>query len=209
MTERNRRDGVRSASGRLSSDKGRPAGAASGAPDAVPSDTDPELVEDLAAQPRVEEELSAAREEAARNLEAAQRWQAEFENFRRRQATLAEDQALRAGERMVERLLPAIDDLERAIDHAVGGGDVEHLLKGVEAVRTQILGVLSREGVEVIDPFGEPFDPNQHHAVSQREDPELAEHTVVEVFQRGYRMHGRVLRPAMVVVSTGGPERSA
>ncbi|HEX9093978.1 MAG TPA: nucleotide exchange factor GrpE [Coriobacteriia bacterium] len=173
---------------------------------------DPELVEDLGGQlapaRELEAELEATREEAARNLAAAQRWQAEFENFRKRQAAVAQDQAARAGERIVERLLPAIDDLERAIDHAVGGGDVEHLLKGVEVVRAQILDVLVREGVEVIDPFGEAFDPNLHHAVSQRVDTDLAEHTVVEVFQKGYRLGCRVIRPAMVVVSSGGPERA-
>jgi molecular chaperone GrpE len=172
---------------------------------------DPQSVEDLGAQFAPERdmaaELEAAREEAGRNLEAAQRWQAEFENFRRRQTTQAEDQVLRASERVVERLLPVIDDLERTIDHTVAGGDLGHLLQGVEMVQKQVIDVLGREGVEVIDPFGQPFDPHAHQAVSQRDDASLPEHTVVEVFQKGYSMHGRVLRPAMVVVSHGGPER--
>lgn len=180
-------------------------------PDADGDALDPELEDDLAAlltpERQAEAELAAAREEAARNLVVAQRWQAEFENFRKRQAALAEEQALRAGERIIERLLPAIDDLERAIDHAITSGDAEDIVKGVESVHTQLLDVLAKEGVDVLDPFGEAFDPNVHHAVSQREDPGLAEHTVVEVFQKGYRMHGKVLRPAMVVVSSGGPER--
>lgn len=172
---------------------------------------DDEREADLGAQAPgadLEVALVAAREETARAVEAAARWQAEFENFRRRQSAQAEDQALRAGERMVERLFPVIDDLDRAVDHAVGGGDLEHLLKGVEMVSKQIADILGREGVEVIDPFGQPFDPNLHHAVNQVEDTEVPEHTVVEVFQRGYSMHGRVLRPAMVVVSSGGPERA-
>jgi molecular chaperone GrpE len=152
-------------------------------------------------------DLEAAREEAGRNLETAQRWQAEFENFRRRQAAQAEDQALRAGERVVERLLPVMDDLERTIDHTLQGGDLGHLLQGVEMVQKQLVDVLAREGAEVIDPFGEEFDPHVHQAVSQREDASLPEHTVVDVLQKGLRMHGRVLRPAMVVVSSGGPGR--
>lgn len=176
---------------------------------AAPEIVDPELVEDLGAQlspgRALASELEEARAEALRNLETAQRWQAEFENFRRRQTALAEDQALRASERVVERLLPVIDDLERTIGHTVAGGDLGHLLAGVEMVQKQIVDVLGREGVEVIDPFGEAFDPNLHHAVSQKEDPSVPEHTVVEVFQKGYRMHARVLRPAMVVVSHGGP----
>jgi molecular chaperone GrpE len=172
---------------------------------------DPQSAADLGAQVPLQgdlaAELDAAREEAGRNLETAQRWQAEFENFRRRQAAQAEDQALRAGERVVERLLPVIDDLERTIDHTLQGGDLGHLLQGVEMVQKQLVDVLGREGVDVIDPFGEAFDPHIHQAVSQREDPTLPEHTVVDVLQKGFRMHGRVLRPAMVVVSSGGPGR--
>jgi molecular chaperone GrpE len=174
---------------------------------------DPQSVEDLGAQlipgRDMDAEIEALRAEATRNLEAAQRWQAEFENYRRRQTAQAEDQVNRASERVVERLIPVIDDLERTIDHTVAGGDLGHLLKGVEMVQAQLVDVLGREGVEVIDPFGEEFDPHSHQAVSQQDDATLPEHTVIEVFQKGYRMHGRVLRPAMVVVSHGGPEREA
>jgi molecular chaperone GrpE len=172
---------------------------------------DPELVEDLGPQLAPDRDmpakLEAARADAARNLEAAARWQAEFENFRRRQSALASDQAARAGERVVERLLPVIDDLERTIDHTIAGGDLAHLLAGVEMVDRQLVAVLEREGVEVIDPFGAEFDPHLHQAVSQREDAGVPDHTVLEVLQKGYSMPGRVLRPAMVVVSTGGPAR--
>ncbi len=173
------------------------------------SPVDPELEEDLAAMPDLEAELEQAREEAARNLASAQHWQAEFENFRKRQTAQAADQATRAGQRIVEELLPVLDNLERAIDQTVRGGDLDHLVKGVESVHAQILGVFTKEGVEVIDPFGAAFDPTVHQAVNQVEDPELPEHTVVEVFQKGYAMGGRVVRPAMVVVSTGGPARKA
>ncbi|MDO8915933.1 MAG: nucleotide exchange factor GrpE [Coriobacteriia bacterium] len=176
-----------------------------------PAPIDDEREADLGAQvpgAELEAELVASREETVRAVEEAARWQAEFENFRRRQAAQSQDQALRASGRVVERLFPVIDDLDRAVEHAVGGGDLEHLLKGVEMVSKQIMDVLGREGVEIIDPFGQPFDPNLHHAVNQVEDREVPEHTVVEVFQKGYSMNGRVLRPAMVVVSSGGPERA-
>lgn len=169
---------------------------------------DPELEQDLAAMLDAEGDLGAqlvaAREEAGRNLAAAQHWQAEFENYRKRQAAQAIDQANRASERVVESLLPVIDNLDRAIEHAGGAGESEHLLKGVTAVRSQLLAVLDREGVEPIEPLGAAFDPNEHHAVSQTEDASVPEHTVLQVLQPGYRMHGRVLRPAMVVVSSGG-----
>jgi molecular chaperone GrpE len=185
------------------------------APKAAPG-TDPELVDDLgamlAAGRDAEAELDAARDEAARNLAAAQKWQAEFENYRKRQERDLADMRGRAGERIITELIPVLDDLDRAIEHTVAsaasGGELEHLLAGVEMVRTRILGVFAKEGVEVIDPFGAAFDPNLHHAVGQREDAELPEHTVVEVYQKGYLMGGRVVRPAMVMVSAGGPERT-
>jgi molecular chaperone GrpE len=183
----------------------------------VPAGFDPELVEDLGAQ-LVEERdasaaLAAAQEEAGRNLATAQRWQAEFENYRKRQERDLADMRARASERIVLELLPVLDDLDRAIDHTVAsaasGTELEHLLAGVEMVRTRILGVFGKEGVELVDPFGAVFDPNLHQAVGQREDPDVPEHTVVEVYQKGYVLGGRVIRPAMVLTSTGGPEPKA
>lgn len=188
-----------------------PTGARSN-PGTSPLDTsiDPELVEDLGPElelrgDQVEAELEAARNEAADCRDVALRAQAEFENFRKRMAREREEERRRAGERLVSEMLPAIDSLERAIEHTTAGGDLKHLLAGVEAVHSQILAVLGKEGVEVIDPFGEHFDPTNQQAVSQREDTEVPDGTVVEVFQTGYALGGRVLRPAMVVVSTGGP----
>ena len=111
-----------------------------------------------------------------------------------------------------ERSLPRVvhahpeDENRRAIDHTTAGGDLKHLLTGVEAVHTQLLGVLGKEGVTVIDPMGEHFDPMTQQAVSQTEDPDVPEGTVVDVFQKGYALGGRVIRSAMVVVSTGGPQ---
>ncbi|MDO8964057.1 MAG: nucleotide exchange factor GrpE [Coriobacteriia bacterium] len=177
------------------------------------SGLDPELESDLgaifAAAGSVEEELADAREEAARSLATAQRWQAEFENYRKRQERDQADIRARAGQRIVTELIPVIDDLDRAIDHTAASagvaGELEHLLRGVEMVRSRILAVFAKEGVEVIDPLGQAFDPHAHQAVSQREDVGVPEHTVVEVYQKGYRMGGIVVRTAMVVVSTGGP----
>jgi molecular chaperone GrpE len=182
----------------------------------TPSGLDPELEGDLGAllgaEREASAELEAAREEAARNLAAAQKWQAEFENYRKRQERDAADVRARAAERIVVELLPVLDDLDRAIDHTVAstasGSELEHLLSGVEMVRTRILGVFAREGVQVVDPFGAAFDPHMHQAVGQREDPDVPEHTVLEVYQKGYVLGGRVIRPAMVLVSTGGPAQA-
>ncbi len=173
---------------------------------------DPELESDLGAEfdlrgDQLQQELEAAKEDAARHLEAAQRVQAEFENFRKRTLREMEEARQRAGQRLIEGLLPVVDNLERAIDHTVAGGDLGHFLRGVELVHQQVSDVFGKEGVEVLDPLGGPFDPNLHQAVGQREDAEVPDGTVVEVFQKGYSLAGRVLRPAMVIVSTGGPSR--
>jgi molecular chaperone GrpE len=153
----------------------------------------------------LETELEAARNEAAEMRDRALRTAAEFDNFRKRITREREEERRRAGERLVTEMLPAIDNLERAIAHAEAGGDEKHLLGGVEAVYTQLLGVLGKEGVEIIDPSGEAFDPMTQQAVSQKEDADVPEGTVVDVFQKGYALGGRVIRSAMVVVSTGGP----
>lgn len=208
MADVRRGDGARNTSGRLSSDKERPVGAASGVSGAVPPDIDPELAEDLGAEyelrgDRLEEALEAARAEAEGWRDKSMRAQAEFENARKRLEARHADALLRAGERIIEALLPVIDDFDRAIEHV--GDENAEAAEGLAAVRRKLVDVLAREGCSAIEPMGEPFDPERHNAVQMREAPELADHTVCEVFQKGYEMHGRVLRPAMVVVSTGGP----
>lgn len=184
-----------------------PSGGTSTGP-AVP--VDPELEGDLGAEYEfrgdvMEDEIETARAEAAEWRDKAARAQADFENTRRRLEARHADEVARAGERIVANLLPVLDDLDAAIDHAVSDGS--DLGEGLEAVRRKLLDVVGREGCLVVDPFGEEFDPARHNAVQMRDDAGVADHTVVEVFQRGYEMHGRVLRPAMVVVSTGGPAR--
>ena len=179
-----------------------------------PKDTtplDPELADDLGAELEfrgdvLEDELEVARREAAAHLDAAQRVQAEFDNYRKRVARDAEDAAKRAGQRVIAEMLPAVDNLERALAHAGSAAESAELAEGVAMVLQQVLDVFAKEGVERIDPTGGPFDPNEHQAVGQAQRDDMPEHTVIEVYQSGYRMYGRVLRPAMVVVSTGGPE---
>lgn len=177
---------------------------------AADAGVDPELVADLGPElglrgDQMEDELEAARAEAAEWRDKAARAQAEFANTRRRLEATHSDALLRAGERVVSALFPVLDDLERAIDHAAV--DASEITEGLSAVLRKLLDIIGREGCSAIDPFGAPFDPAKHNAVQMREDLEVADHTVVEVYQKGYEMHGRVLRPAMVVVSTGGPAR--
>lgn len=184
-------------------------GTDSGNPSPADHTTDPLLNEDLGAEfplrgDQLEGELETARREAAAHLDTAQRIQADFDNYRKRMVREQEEACRRASQRLVTDLLPVVDNLERALAHAPAD---DPLNEGVRMVLQQMLDVFGKEGVERIAPAGEPFDPNQHQAVGQTERADVPDSTCVEVYQFGYRMQGRVLRPASVVVSCGGPAR--
>ncbi|MDO4596519.1 MAG: nucleotide exchange factor GrpE [Coriobacteriaceae bacterium] len=172
--------------------------------------------EELASVRSELEEAVAAKEaaeaKAREAVERAARLQADWENYRRRTARERLEEQERATEKMVMALLPTIDDIERALDHArtqeLSEG-FQQFVDGVDAVRAKVMGVLEHEGAEVIDPKGEPFDPNIHQAVGRVEDAEQYDETVNDVYQKGYRMAGKVLRPAMVTVTYGGATRPA
>ena len=156
-----------------------------------------------------QEEAIEARAQADEANARYQRLQADWDNFRKRTAAERLAERERAAEGVIEALLPAVDDLERAIEHAADSEDgaVRGLAEGVEAVHAKILGVFARQGAEVIDPAGEPFDPLSAQAVGTVEDREAYADTVAEVLRKGYRMGGRIIRPAMVSVTVGGPTR--
>jgi len=136
------------------------------------------------------------------------RLQADFDNLRRR--TLKEkEEAFRYGhENLVKDLLPTVDNLERAVDHARQneGGGVEGLLQGVELVLRELRGVFARHGVEEIEAEGKTFDPSVHEAMAQAPDDSVPANTVVQVFQRGYQLRDHLIRPARVIVSRPSPE---
>lgn len=135
------------------------------------------------------------------------RLQAEWDNYRKRTQTERESERVRASENLVMDLLPLLDDLERAIKHARETGEGGTLTDGVEAIQNKFLQILEKHKVTQIVALGEPFDAMQHQAVGTEEDASVPEETVVNVFQQGYKMGERVIRPAMVVTSTGGPAR--
>ena len=117
-----------------------------------------------------------------------------------------EEEKARAAEKLVEGLIPVIDDFERSIDYAEKNGETG-LLGGVQAVHTKMLEVLTRHGVEMIDPKGEAFNALEALAVATVDDPSVPDETVAEVYQKGYRMGNKVIRSAMVTVTQGGPKR--
>lgn len=149
-------------------------------------------------------ELAEANAKAVEYLELAQRVQADFENYKKRIQRGQAQAVERASERVVRELLPVLDDLDRTLDATASEEAVvaaEHLTDAVRLVRDKLLAVLAREGVEVIDPAGESFDPTVAEAMMQVPRDDLQEHTVVEVCERGYRMGEKLLRAAKVVVS--------
>lgn len=159
----------------------------------------------------VTDELEAAKKEAADATDRLMRLQADWENYRRRTAAERIAERERAAEKLVTNLLPVLDDMERASEHASQNADgddkVMQFVEGVMAVHAKMLDILGREGVEVIDPVGEAFDPLVHQAVGRVEDAEAYDESVAQVFQKGYRMGGKVIRSAMVTVTFGGPKR--
>lgn len=148
------------------------------------------------------DELAKAQQEAADARDSYLRLKAEWDNFRKRTAAEREAEKLRASEKLVKDLIPVIDDLERAIEHAKQTGEGGTLTEGVEAVTVKFLQILGKSKVEQIEALGQPFDPNKHQAVGTQPDDTVPEETVVAVYQKGYQMGERILRPAMVVTST-------
>lgn len=159
----------------------------------------------------VSDKIEAAKQQAAEANDRFLRLQADWDNYRRRTAQERLDERQRATEKLVVDLLPVIDDLERAIEHADNLTDpaAKQFVEGVSAVCNKLVSVLNKEGVEVVNPVGEAFDPLSHQAVSQIEDTEAYDETVAQVYQKGYRMGGKDIRTAMVVVTHGGPKRPA
>jgi molecular chaperone GrpE len=166
-------------------------------PDAVISDADEAVAasEDPA--------LAALRLERDTLQDQLLRARAEFDNFRRRVARENEQLRKTAAQSLMRDLLPIVDNMERALSHVED--KTSSLALGVEMILKQFAGVLSTQGLEPIPAKGEPFDPNVHEALTHQPSTEYPADTVMEEFQRGYRLGDFVLRPTQVVVSSGPP----
>jgi molecular chaperone GrpE len=155
------------------------------------------------AEAAIESDLSQLEGERNELVDTLRRVQADFENYRKRvlreQTTLVE----RATQRLVEDLLPVLDSFDGALGSLAGSGspEAEKVRDGVLGIRSQFVSVLEKVGLERIEADGAPFDPNEHEAVLQ--DSGAGEPHVAEIMRTGYRLKGRVLRPAMVRVSHG------
>jgi molecular chaperone GrpE len=151
----------------------------------------------------VEQDLDAlladAQKEKEEYLELARRTKADFENFRKRVASDLEAAQVRGKVAVAREVIDAVDNLERALEAA---GEGEGLAEGVTMVLAGLRETLSRNGVEVLDPKGEKFDPNRHEALSTQPVEGVESGTVVEVLQKGYVLGEQLVRPARVVVSS-------
>lgn len=138
--------------------------------------------------------------EASDYLELLKRMKADFDNYRKRvikeQTFLVE----RASRELIEKLLPILDNLERAINSSKENADLQTLLSGIEIIYQQLLEVLKKEGLEPINPCSEPFDPECQEAVLSEVRNDHQDETVLEVLEKGYRLKGVLLRPAKVKV---------
>jgi molecular chaperone GrpE len=156
--------------------------------------------------PATPEEIAALREKAAKadeHWERVLRQTAELDNFKKRAARDREEAVKYANERLIGQLLPVMDSFTMAIaaTQSAEAVDVESLKVGVNMILTQFQGVLRDMGVEELDAAGKPFDPTWQEAMSQQETAEAEEGSVLQQLRKGYRLKGRLLRPASVIVA--------
>jgi molecular chaperone GrpE len=154
-------------------------------------------------------ELEAAvaklEQEKKENFDKYLRAVADLENFRKRGKRDLDDARAEAKTKVLKEMLPVVDNLERAVEHAEKSGEPGAVVDGVRLVLRQFLTSFERVDVTPVDAANQPFDPNLHEAISQQETDEFPPGTVVQVLQRGYRLGDRLLRPALVVVAKAKP----
>jgi molecular chaperone GrpE len=139
--------------------------------------------------------------EAKANYDLFLRERADAENFKRRMQREQAESLRFANEPLIRDLLPVIDNLERAVGLAQGGGNGQSLVEGVALTVRSLLDTLEKYGVKRVTAKGEPFDPTHHEAMAQAESTEVAPNTVVDEYRPAYLLHGRLVRPALVTVA--------
>lgn len=151
--------------------------------------------------PELEEKIRAQQEEIESLTNRLARLQADFDNYRKRTRKEMEDLIRFGSERVITNLLPVVDNFERALQAAGNNPDLSAFVTGVEMIYRQLMDILTKEGVAVIPTANQPFNPEKHHAVAQVETSEMEDNMIVEELQKGYTLHGKVIRPSMVRVA--------
>lgn len=153
---------------------------------------------------KIEEELAAAKKEAAENYDRYVRTVADLDNFRRRSMREKDELRQYAAGKVLEDLLPALDNLALGLTAAKApNADLKTLQAGIGMVQEQLRSALSNHGLREVNPVGQAFDPHQHEAVSSLPSQDVPEGSVLQVVRVGYTLNSRLLRPASVVISSG------
>lgn len=163
-------------------------------------DVQAELTEDEQKIVALEKELESAQEKTNEALDRLLRVQADFENFKRRTQKEKGEVSQYTLESFISKLLPVLDNFDLALGHS-DTDNLEAYRKGVELVSKQLNDVLQSEGLKEIAAQGEAFDPNFHHGVAVDNNPDVDDQQITEVFQKGYELKGKVIRPSMVKVN--------
>ena len=150
-----------------------------------------------------EEQLAAAKKEAADNYDHYLRAVADLENYRRRVTREKDELRQHAAVNLLQHLLPVLDTLQLSLAAARQQTDAKTITDGVAMVLEQFRGVLSRHGLKEVNPVGQKFDPHLHESLSHQPSPEVPEEHVLQVVRTGYTLHGRLLRAASVILSSG------
>ena len=169
--------------------------------EAVDQDIDNHSEESVEELSEEQKEIQRLQQELNEKQNRILRMQADLENYRRRVRLDQEATAKYRAQSLIENILPALDNFERALNIVAKEEETKQLLKGMEMVHRQLLDALKTEGLEVIEAAGKEFDPTFHQAVVQVEDSNFGSDIVVEEFQKGYVLKDRVIRPTMVKVN--------
>ncbi len=175
-----------------------------GEAEAATADPAPESAgESVPQAPSLEDELQAARDESKEHYDRYLRAVADMENFRRRSLREKEEARRYAAGALAEDLLPVLDNFELGLESARSHPEASGITQGFEMVYQQLKTILREHGIEEIDPGGESFDPHRHESTGTEPDDNVPEGKVLKVVRRGYALNGRLLRPAMVLLSAG------
>ncbi|HZL46207.1 MAG TPA: nucleotide exchange factor GrpE [Opitutaceae bacterium] len=157
----------------------------------------------------LEEQLATAKKEAAGNYDHYLRALADLENFRRRAIREKEELRQFASVNLLQSLLPILDNLQLGLAAARQQTDTKTVVDGVAMVLEQLKGVLLHHGLKEVNPVGQKFDPHLHESISHQASPDVPEEHVLQVVRIGYTLHGRLLRAASVVLSSGPAKKEA
>ncbi len=146
-------------------------------------------------------QIEALKKEKDELFAKLQRLSADYTNFQKRVPRQVADTVAYEKEKLIKTLLPILDNFELTLQNAAAAGNIDDLVKGVKIIYDHLLNILKSHNVEQIQAIGEKFDPSQHEAMTQRAEPDKEDGLVLEEYQKGYKLNGRVFRPSRVIVN--------